>query len=53
MNDNVEDNPCAERCRNMKTELTTRMWGIFEEFLALCHHGFVLLLADMVCSGEL
>jgi hypothetical protein len=40
----------------MKTELTAKMWGIFEEtglFLALCRHGFVLLLADMVQSGEL
>jgi hypothetical protein len=32
------------------------MWGIFDEtgiFLALCRHGFVLVLADMVRSGEL
>lgn len=39
----------------MKTEVTARMWGIFEEtglFLSLCRHGFVLLLADMVRSGE-
>jgi Kyakuja-Dileera-Zisupton transposase len=52
----IEENPCAERWRNMRTELTAKMWGIFEEtglFLALCHHGFVLLLVDMVCSGEL
>lgn len=51
-----DDNPCAERWRNMKTELTSRMWGVFEEtglFLALCRHGFVLLLVDMVQSGEL
>jgi hypothetical protein len=50
------ENPCAERWKNMKEELTARMWGIFEEtglFLALCRHGFVLLLADMVRSGEL
>jgi hypothetical protein len=54
--DNDNNNPCAERWRNMKTELTAKMWGIFDEtgiFLALCRHGFVLLLADMVCSGEL
>lgn len=52
----TDGNPCAERWRNMRTELTAKMWGIFEEtglFLALCRHGFVLLLADMVCSGEL
>jgi hypothetical protein len=55
--ENAEDgNPCAERWRNMKSELTSKMWGIFAEtgiFLALCHHGFMLLLADMVRSGEL
>lgn len=52
----TDENPCAERWRNMRSELTAKMWGIFEEtglFLALCRHGFVLLLADMVCSGEL
>lgn len=40
----------------MSEELTERMWGIFDEtgiFLALCRHGFVLLVADMVRSGEL
>ncbi|KAJ6552453.1 hypothetical protein DFH09DRAFT_1248675 [Mycena vulgaris] len=37
-------------------EITARMWGIFDEtgiFLSLCCHGFVLLIADMVKSGEL
>ncbi|KAJ7475646.1 hypothetical protein FB451DRAFT_1173675 [Mycena latifolia] len=32
------------------------MWGIFDEsgiFLALCHHGFILVIADMIRSGEL
>jgi hypothetical protein len=51
-----DDNPCAERWRNMKMQLTAKMWGILEEtglFLALCRHGFVLLLVDMVRSGEL
>ena len=51
-----DNNPCAERWRNMKNELTSKMWGVFEEtglFLALCRHGFVLLLVDMVQSGEL
>ncbi|KAG6879498.1 hypothetical protein C0992_002109 [Termitomyces sp. T32_za158] len=51
-----ESNPCAERWKNMVNELTARMWGIFDEtgiFLALCRHGFVLLIADMVQSGEL
>lgn len=54
--DETDDNPCAERWRNMRTELTAKMWGVFHEtglFLALCRHGFVLMLADMVRSGEL
>jgi hypothetical protein len=40
----------------MINELMARMWGIFDEmgiFLALCWHGLVLVLADMVQSGEL
>ncbi|KAG6839200.1 hypothetical protein C0991_004959 [Blastosporella zonata] len=51
-----ESNPCAGQWKNMANKLTARMWGIFEEtgiFLALCRHGFVLVLADMVQSGEL
>ena len=54
--EDTDDNPCAERWRNMKTTLTAKMWGVFQEtglFLALCRHGFVLMLADMVRSGEL
>ncbi|KAJ7701088.1 hypothetical protein B0H17DRAFT_1157764 [Mycena rosella] len=44
------------RWKNMSEEITARMWGIFDEtgiFLSLCRHGFVLLIADMVKSGEL
>ena len=51
-----EENPCEGRWSNMVSELTARMWGIFDEtgiFLALCRHGFVLVVADMVQSGEL
>ncbi|KAJ7179809.1 hypothetical protein C8R43DRAFT_1117160 [Mycena crocata] len=47
--------PCAERWKNM-VNVTSKMWGIFDKtgiFLALCHHGFVLVLADMLRSGEL
>ncbi|KAJ7835428.1 hypothetical protein B0H13DRAFT_2240085 [Mycena leptocephala] len=55
--DNLEeDSGCQERWKNMSEELTSRMWGIFDEtgiFLCLCRHGFVLLVADMVRSGEL
>lgn len=49
-------NPCAERWKNLSETLTAKMWGVYEEtgvFLALCRHSFVLLLTDMVNSGEL
>ncbi|KAJ7170394.1 hypothetical protein C8R43DRAFT_1120826 [Mycena crocata] len=49
------DNPCADRWKNMVNDVPSKMWGIFDEtgiFLALCRHGFVLVLADMVRSGE-
>ncbi|KAF8133486.1 hypothetical protein K438DRAFT_1507353, partial [Mycena galopus ATCC 62051] len=51
-----ENTVCHERWKNLKEEMTSKMWGVFDEtgvFLALCRHGFVLLLADMVRSGEL
>ncbi|KAJ7888131.1 hypothetical protein B0H14DRAFT_3430321 [Mycena olivaceomarginata] len=51
-----EENPCADRWKNMINDVTSRMWGIFDEtgiFLALCRHGFVLVIADMIRSGEL
>ncbi|KAF8198229.1 hypothetical protein K438DRAFT_1584329, partial [Mycena galopus ATCC 62051] len=50
------DNPCSDRWKNMINDVTSRMWGIFDEtgiFLGLCRHGFVLVVADMVRSGEL
>ncbi|KAJ7151899.1 hypothetical protein C8R43DRAFT_1087929 [Mycena crocata] len=50
------ENPCADRWKNMINDVTSKMWGIFDEtgiFLALCRHGFVLVLADMIRSGEL
>lgn len=52
----VTDTPCASRWTNMAADITSRMWAIFDEtgiFLALCRHGFVLVVADMVRSGEL
>lgn len=54
--DDSEDNPCAQHWKNMIDELTSKVWGVFDEtgiFLTLCHHGFVLMVADMVRSGEL
>lgn len=51
-----ESNPCASRWSNMANELTARMWAVFDEtgiFLSLCRHGFALVVADMVRSGEM
>ncbi|KAI0052975.1 hypothetical protein FA95DRAFT_1482424 [Auriscalpium vulgare] len=53
---NDDANPCEERWRNMASDITKKMWGIFDEtgiFLSLCRHGFALLILDMVQSGEL
>ncbi|KAF7353123.1 hypothetical protein MSAN_01499700 [Mycena sanguinolenta] len=47
---------CEERWQNMKDSVTTRTWGMYDETgisPALCRHGFVLVVADMVKSGEL
>ncbi|KXN89219.1 hypothetical protein AN958_05922 [Leucoagaricus sp. SymC.cos] len=54
-NDDAE-NPCAEHWTNMVNEMTAQMWTVFDEtgiFLALCCHGFVLIIADMVCRYKL
>ncbi|KAK7047994.1 hypothetical protein R3P38DRAFT_3306983 [Favolaschia claudopus] len=45
-----EESECQERWKNMSEELTAKIRGVF---LALCRHGFVILIADMVKSGEL
>ncbi|KAL4079782.1 hypothetical protein J3A83DRAFT_4356454 [Scleroderma citrinum] len=50
-----EDNPCAGHWKNMKDQHTARMWSVFDEtgiFMAVCCHGFSLVIADMVWSGE-
>ncbi|KAF8507900.1 hypothetical protein BU17DRAFT_78031 [Hysterangium stoloniferum] len=43
----VDYNPCADRWKNMKDDITKRMWAIFDET------GVFLALSDMVQSGEL
>ncbi|KAJ7770869.1 hypothetical protein DFH07DRAFT_866570 [Mycena maculata] len=51
-----DDNGCADRWQNMKEEVTARSYGMYDEtgfFPALCRHGFVLKVVDMVRSGEL
>ncbi|KAJ7315367.1 hypothetical protein DFH08DRAFT_917710 [Mycena albidolilacea] len=52
----VPENPCASRWKNMMEDITSKMWGVFDEtgiFVALCRHGLVLLIVNMVWSGEL
>ncbi|KAJ7703823.1 hypothetical protein B0H16DRAFT_1668373 [Mycena metata] len=44
------------RWKNLADDSAKRMWGVYDEtgiFLCLCRHGFVLLVEDMVRSGEL
>ena len=54
-----EDDPtaiCVSRWKNASPEQRKRMFGMFEEtgiFIVSCRHGFVLLVCDMVKSGEL
>ncbi|KAF8185812.1 hypothetical protein K438DRAFT_1973660 [Mycena galopus ATCC 62051] len=47
---------CSEGWQNMKEDVTARAWGMYDDtgiFPALCRHGFVLVVVDMVKSGEL
>ncbi|KAF8132147.1 hypothetical protein K438DRAFT_1694684, partial [Mycena galopus ATCC 62051] len=51
-----EGSGCAERWQNMKENVTARAYGIYDEtgfFPCLCRHSFVLVVVDMVKSGEL
>ncbi|KAI6114258.1 hypothetical protein F5141DRAFT_1187847 [Pisolithus sp. B1] len=50
-----DPNPCARRWKNMDAAKTKKTWGIYDEtgiFMAVCHHGTSLLIADMVQSGK-
>ncbi|KAJ7819079.1 hypothetical protein B0H14DRAFT_3089447 [Mycena olivaceomarginata] len=42
-----EDNPCAERWKNMINDVTSKIQ------VSSCQHGFVLVITDMIKSGEL
>ncbi|THU77754.1 hypothetical protein K435DRAFT_701701 [Dendrothele bispora CBS 962.96] len=51
----VEEFGCEQRWKNMKESVTAVMLGKYNEsgiFVLLCRHGSVLLMADMVRSGE-
>ncbi|KAG2140350.1 hypothetical protein BD769DRAFT_1650890 [Suillus cothurnatus] len=50
------ENSCEGRWKNMDDTKTKKAWGIYDEtgvFIAVCRHGFCLLITDMVQSGEL
>ncbi|KAJ7022500.1 hypothetical protein C8F04DRAFT_1194493 [Mycena alexandri] len=55
--DGGEDkSPCEERWKNLSDDSSKKMWAIYDEtgvFICLCRHGFVLMVEDMVRSGEL
>jgi hypothetical protein len=54
--DGEEDIVCSDSWQNMKEDVTARAYGMYDEtgfFPALCRHGFVLKVVDMVKSGEL
>lgn len=47
---------CADRWRNAGPEQRKKMFAVFDEsgiFVAACRHRFVLLVCDMIRSGEL
>ncbi|KAJ7813590.1 hypothetical protein B0H13DRAFT_2382351 [Mycena leptocephala] len=51
-----EGDGCAERWQNMQENVTSRAYGMYDKtgiFPALCRHRFVLVIVDMVKSGEM
>ena len=49
-------NTCVERWRNAGPEARKKMFALFAVagiFLAVCRHGHVLIICDMIRSGEL
>ena len=49
-------NTCVDRWRNAGPEARKKMFALFAIagiFLAVCHHGHVLVICDMIHSGEL
>lgn len=56
MHQKEPSNPCSNRWYNMVHDISSKMWSVYDEtgiFVALCRHGFILLVTDMVRSGEL
>ena len=51
-----EFTPSEDRLKNMVNDKNEMMQGMYDEtggFMAFCRHGFVLVIIDMVQSGEL
>ncbi|KAJ7066860.1 hypothetical protein B0H15DRAFT_925973 [Mycena belliarum] len=51
-----DDDGCSDRWQNMRSEVTAAALGMYDRtglFLSLCRHGFVLMVCDMIRSGEL
>ena len=49
-------NGCVDRWKNAGPEARKKMYALFAIagiFLAVCCHGHVLVICDMICSGEL
>jgi hypothetical protein len=49
-------NTCVERWRNAGPEARKKMFALFAIsgiFLSVCRHGHVLVMCDMIRSGEL
>jgi hypothetical protein len=52
----VPPNPCTDRWKNAGPDGQQKMFSMFSItgiFLCLCRHGMLLLLCDMIQSGEL
>jgi Kyakuja-Dileera-Zisupton transposase len=52
----VPPNPCTDRWKNAGPDGQKKMFSMFSItgiFLCLCRHGMLLLLCDMIQSGEL
>ena len=49
-------NTCVDQWKNAGPEARKKMFALFAIagiFLAVCHHGHVLVICDMIRSGEL
>lgn len=53
---NIEGTTCTDKWQAASSDLMKHMWAIYREsgiFLAVCRHGMVWIIMDMIRSGEL